>query len=68
MVVMHVVEVYWVVMPNYGPLEPSIFDLGSLVGVVGVYLAAVLYGMRDYSLVATGDPRIVRALPSSRNA
>jgi hypothetical protein len=27
-----------------------------------VYLASVLRGMEDYSLVAVGDPRLVRAL------
>jgi hypothetical protein len=59
---MHVVEVYWIVMPNYGPLELNLVDVGCLVGVLGVYLATVLYGMREYPLVAVGDPRLVRAL------
>jgi hypothetical protein len=62
MVVMHVAEVYWMVMPNYGPLAPSWVDLACLVGAFGVYLATVLRGMEDYSLVAVGDPRLVRAL------
>jgi hypothetical protein len=62
MVIMHVVEVYWVVMPNFGPLQPSIIDLGCLLGVFGVYLSVVLYGMRDVALVPVGDPRLQRAL------
>ncbi|HEY1694149.1 MAG TPA: hypothetical protein VGG39_18400 [Polyangiaceae bacterium] len=62
MVVMHVVEVYWVVMPNLGKLAPNWVDLACLVGLFGVYLATVLRGMVDYSLVATGDPRLGRAL------
>jgi hypothetical protein len=62
MIVMHVVEVYWLILPNYGPLEPSWVDLTCLLGVFGVYLAAVLRGMEDYSLVPVGDPRLVRAL------
>ncbi len=62
MMVMHVVEVYWVVFPNYGPLEPSWVDLACLVAGMGWYLFAVLLGMRDYSLVAIGDPRLPRAL------
>jgi hypothetical protein len=62
MVVMHVVEVYWVVMPNFGPLAPNFVDLGCLFGVFGIYLAAVLRGMVDYSLVPVGDPRLERAL------
>jgi hypothetical protein len=62
MMVMHVVEVYWVVMPNLGPLAPSWIDLTCLVGLVGVYVAFVLREMESYSLVAVGDPRLVRAL------
>jgi hypothetical protein len=62
MVFMEIVEVYWVVLPNYGPLAPSIVDLGCLLCVFGFYLAAVLRGMLDYSLVPIGDPRLSRAL------
>jgi hypothetical protein len=62
MVVMHIVEVYWVVMPNLGPLAPNLVDLGCLVGVVGIYLSAVLRGMVEHSLVPVGDPRLTRAL------
>jgi hypothetical protein len=62
MMVMHVVEVYWVVMPNLGPLAPSWIDLACLVGLFGVYTGEVLRGMEEYSLVAVGDPRLVRAL------
>jgi hypothetical protein len=59
---MHVVEVYWIVMPNYGPLELRPVDLGCLLATLGVYFALVLRGMEDYSLVAVGDPRLDRAL------
>jgi hypothetical protein len=62
MVVMHVVEVYWIVMPNLGPLAPNFVDLGCLVGVLGIYLSAVLRGMFEHSLVPVGDPRLARAL------
>jgi hypothetical protein len=62
MVIMHVVEVYWVVMPNYGPLAPNFVDLACLVGVFCVYLAAVLHGMQEVALVPVGDPRLSRAL------
>ncbi|MDP9148498.1 MAG: hypothetical protein M3O36_00940 [Myxococcota bacterium] len=62
MVLMHIVDVYWLVLPNYGPFAPGLVDLACLVGVLGIYLAAVLRGMEDHSLVAVGDPRLVRAL------
>lgn len=62
LVVMHVVEVYWIIMPSYGPLAPNIVDLGCLCGVSGIYLAAVLRGMQDHPLIPIGDPRLERAL------
>jgi hypothetical protein len=72
LVVMHVVEMYWLVLPNYaramgvasrepGSLRLSPLDLLAFVGVGGVYLAAVLYRMANHSLVAVGDPRFERS-------
>jgi hypothetical protein len=62
MVLMHVVEVYWIVLPNYGVFDPKPVDLGCLMATVGLYLALVLREMEKHSLVAVGDPRLVRAL------
>jgi hypothetical protein len=62
MVIMHVVEVYWIVMPNFGPLNPSLLDLGCLFALVGIYLAAVLHGIEEFNLLPVGDPRLSRAL------
>jgi hypothetical protein len=61
-VMMHVVDVYWIVLPNVGMLAPKVVDVACLVGVFGMYLSAVLWGMRSVSLVAIGDPRLSRAL------
>ncbi len=72
LVVMHVVEMYWLVLPNYarsmgiaarepGALSFSPLDLLAFVGVGGIYLAAVLYRMANHSLVAVGDPRFERS-------
>ena len=61
-VVMHVVEMYWVVMPNYGPLEPNYVDVALCVGLFCLYLAAVLRNLEQYSLVPIGDPRLARCL------
>jgi hypothetical protein len=62
MVCMHIIEVYWIVFPNYGPLAPTFVDAACLVGLLGIYLSAVLRGMVDYSMVAIGDPRLERSL------
>ncbi len=61
---MHVVELYWQVMPNYNHGESTVswIDLACLVGVVGVYLAVVFRNMTLYPLIPVGDPRLARSL------
>ena len=61
---MHVVEMYWLVMPNV-PNPPFAFhwmDIACLLGPVGIYLAVVFYLMTLYPLIPIGDPRLERAL------
>lgn len=69
MVLMHVVDLYWFVMPNYAANLPdpnsfsfSWMDLVSLFAVAGVYFAAVFFTMKKHSLIPVGDPRLPRAL------
>lgn len=64
LLVMHVVEMYWLVMPNYNHGESTVswIDLACLVGVVGVYLAVVFRNMTRYPLIPVGDPRLARSL------
>ncbi len=70
--VMHIVEMYWLVMPNYAhamnipagndhALSISPLDLLSFLGVGGVFFAAVLFRMSKHPLVALGDPRFERS-------
>lgn len=64
LVVMHAVDCYWLVMPNYGQ-EGFAFhwlDLSCLLGIAGITFAVVLYRMRTTSLIPVGDPRLPRAL------
>ncbi|MBI5512419.1 MAG: quinol:cytochrome C oxidoreductase [Deltaproteobacteria bacterium] len=74
MLVMHVVECYWAVLPNFArnvleltpqdpaSLQPHWLDLACLVGVGGVYLAVVFQRMTRHPLVPIGDPRLSRSL------
>lgn len=62
LVVMHFVEMYWLVLPNFGPLSFHWLDVTCLLGVGGIYLAAVLHRMEGHPLIPVGDPRLVRAL------
>lgn len=64
MLVMHVVDIYWLVMPyaDNGAFRIDWLDFACLIGVVSAYLTVVFYFMNKHSLVAVGDPRIGRAM------
>ena len=61
---MHAVEMYWLIMPNYAHGEVSLhwLDATCLLGVGGIYLAAVFHRMTKHPLIPVGDPRLSRAL------
>lgn len=68
--VMHCVDMYWLVMPNYGAhgehhephLSVSYLDFTALLGIAGVFLA--LYGvfLNRNKVVAINDPRLMESL------
>jgi len=66
LLVMHVVDMYWFVMPNYllgkDGFSFSWIDLACLCAVGGTYGALVFYRMTKFSLVPVGDPRLERSL------
>jgi hypothetical protein len=64
MLLMHVVDIYWFVMPSFGQenFTVSWIDAACLLGVGGVYLAAVFYQMAKHPLIPVGDPRLARSL------
>jgi hypothetical protein len=67
--VMHVVEMYWQVMPysmQTGVVDTSLrvhwLDIACLFAVGGIYMSVVLWQMTRFPLVPLGDPRLERAL------
>jgi hypothetical protein len=58
----HFVMVYWLVMPYYGPLSPSLADLACMMAVGGLYFTLVFYRMTQHAIVPIRDPRLSRAL------
>ena len=67
LIVMHVVEMYWLVMPNYnagilGDPASLWIDAVCLLAVVGLYLTAVFHRMTKYPVVAVNDPRLPRSI------
>ncbi|MFI5143405.1 MAG: quinol:cytochrome C oxidoreductase [Thermoanaerobaculales bacterium] len=61
---MHWVDLYWLVMPEGSPASPlpHLLDLTILVGLGGVWLAAVAFAMRERSLLPERDPRLAESL------
>lgn len=64
---MHLVEIYYWIMPYYRPNEPVQWsgvwmELGCVMATVGFFLTVVFRRMRKHSLIAVGDPRLPRAL------
>jgi hypothetical protein len=65
---MHLVEMYWSVMPYFrtGDLPLSLSglmtDIGCILACVGTYLAVVFKRMLNHSVIPLRDPRLSRAL------
>lgn len=71
---LHYVDIYWLVMPSLAfvdgagspagnpGLHPTLFDLGCLVGVVGLFLAVLGTRLRGRPLVPIKDPRLGESL------
>ncbi len=61
---MHVVDWYWVVMPNFKhyAVELSLADIGTPMLIGGIYFAYVFRKMTQHALIPTGDPRLARSI------
>jgi hypothetical protein len=64
--VMHVIDMYWFVMPNFHLGKAGFtfhwMDLACLFACIGVYGAFVFHRMTKHPLVPIGDPRLERSL------
>lgn len=62
---MHVIDMYWLVLPNVphqGSFSPSWIDIFGFMGPVGVFLAVAFKQLTQYALVPVGDPRLQRSI------
>jgi hypothetical protein len=64
MLVMHLLDVYWLVIPSVHGLgtTPGIADLAALLAVGGAFLGAFGWLMRTSPLVPLGDPRLAESM------
>ncbi len=62
--IVHYVDLYWLVMPHLNPHHPvpHVLDLTCLAGVAGVFLAGAAHRARARSLVPIRDPRLAESL------
>lgn len=69
--IMHFVDMYWLVMPNYGThgegehhahLAPSYLDFTAILGLVGVFLAVYGVILNRNKVVSINDPRLPESL------
>jgi hypothetical protein len=64
MLLMHFLDIYWLVMPTlheHGP-QWSALDLTTAVGIGGLFFATVGWALRRRAVVPVGDPRLVESL------
>lgn len=62
---MHVIDIYWLVMPNVphqSNFAPSWIDVFGFMGPVGIFLAVAFRRLSEFPLVPVGDPRLARSI------
>jgi hypothetical protein len=58
------IDVYWLVIPEFSPgvARFGLLDVLCLLGMTGVYSATLILRLRNHSVIAERDPRIVESL------
>jgi hypothetical protein len=64
MLLMHLVDVYWLIMPNLHPKGVALhwLDVTTLVGVGGIFFAGFFWLTRGCALIPVRDPRLPESL------
>jgi len=61
-ILMHIVDIYWFIMPQAGGFQVQLADIGALLFVGGVFFAYVFWQLGRVPLLPVGDPRLQRSL------
>ncbi len=64
MLVMHFMDIYWLVMPIHhtAGVHFSLLDLSTLLGIGGLFLAVIAWQLRRRALIPVKDPRLAESL------
>ena len=61
-ILMHVVDIYWFILPQAGAFHVQLADIGALMFVGGVFFWYVFWQLGRVPLLPVGDPRLQRSL------
>ena len=61
-ILMHIVDIYWFVLPQAGGFQVQLADIGALLFVGGVFFTYVFWQLGRVPLLPVGDPRLQRSL------
>jgi hypothetical protein len=61
-ILMHIVDIYWFVLPQAGGFHVQLADIGALLFVGGVFFTYVFWQLGRVPLLPIGDPRLQRSL------
>ena len=62
LILMHIVDIYWFVLPQAGAFHVQLADVGALLFIGGVFFAYVFWQLGRVPLLPVGDPRLQRSL------
>ncbi len=71
MLVMHMIDLYWLIMPNFGAhgegsheshLAIAWTDITAIVGIIGAFLAVFGFFLKKNKVIAINDPRLPESL------
>lgn len=62
LILMHIADMYWFIMPQAGAFSIQMADIGALLFVGGVFFAYVFWKLGNVPLVPVGDPRLPRSI------
>jgi len=58
---MHIVDIYWFVLPQAGAFQVQLADIGALLCIGGIFFTYVFWQLGNVPLVPVGDPRLQRS-------
>jgi hypothetical protein len=61
-ILMHIVDIYWFIMPQAGGFQVQLADVGALLFIGGVFFTYVFWQLGRVPLLPVGDPRLQRSL------